>query len=46
MRRKNKKIQIENLIKKLCPKYNSARTIKDIDNNNKHKPKGQRSHKV
>ncbi len=44
MNRKNKKIGFENYTTKLFPylKHKTKRNIKDIHNNTKHKPKGQR----
>ncbi len=41
---KSKKISIERFIASLCPHYKikAKRNIKDIQNNTKHKPKGQR----
>jgi hypothetical protein len=44
MSKKNKNIKWLKVIAKICPKFNhqSKRDIKDIENNRKHKSKGQR----
>ena len=41
---KSKRIKTEKLIETLCPHYKNKakRNIKDIQNNTKHSPKGQR----
>jgi hypothetical protein len=41
-KQKNKKKQWEKVIASIGTKYPLNRNIKDIDNDNKHKPKGQR----
>ena len=42
MSQKNKKKKFERFMSAIFPKYSARRAIKDIDNDNKHKPKGQR----
>ncbi len=41
-KKKNKSVRFERMLGKMFGTYDSKRPIKDIENNRKHKPKGQR----
>jgi len=40
--KKQKRIRFEKMLDRMFPFYSSKRAVKDIDNNNKHHPKGKR----
>jgi len=42
MSNKKKKIRFEKMLGKMFKSYSCKRAVKDIENNRKHKPKGQR----